>query len=72
MTNDDFTVPTPELAECAKINFENLERMAPQLKTHPFYRMAKEQLDAVCERLSAAPREVSDRDGSPGSGSGIG
>lgn len=34
-----------ELAECAKINFENLERAVPELKTHPFYIIAKGQLD---------------------------
>ena len=34
-----------ELAECAKINFENLERDMPRIKNHPFYMMAKAQLD---------------------------
>lgn len=34
-----------ELAECAKINFENLEGAVPGLKEHPYYRIAKAQLD---------------------------
>jgi hypothetical protein len=34
-----------ELAECAKINFENLERAVPGIRIHPFYRIAKAQLD---------------------------
>lgn len=34
-----------ELAECAKINFENLVKAVPILKEHPFYRIAKAQLD---------------------------
>jgi hypothetical protein len=53
MENDDFSVSTPELAECARINFENVERMAPQLKAHPIYALAKQQLDALCKRLAA-------------------
>lgn len=54
MADDGFSVSTPELAECAKINFENLERSIPGMSTHPFYAIAKEQLDAVCKRLSEA------------------
>lgn len=34
-----------ELAECAKINFENLEKAVPFLKQHPYYVIAKAQLD---------------------------
>jgi hypothetical protein len=34
-----------DLAECAKINFENLERAFPLIKEHPFYLIAKAQLD---------------------------
>lgn len=51
-TKDEFSAPTPELAECAKINFENVERMNPGLSRHPIYMLAKKQLDAVCARLS--------------------
>lgn len=52
-TKDEFSAPTAELAECAKINFENVERMNPGLARHPIYMLAKKQLDAVCARLSA-------------------
>lgn len=34
-----------ELLECAKINFENLERALPPLLEHPYYLIAKGQLD---------------------------
>lgn len=34
-----------ELAQCAQINFENLEKDFPKVKTHPFYTIAKAQLD---------------------------
>jgi hypothetical protein len=34
-----------ELVECAKINFENFERSVPQIKAHPFWKIAKGQLD---------------------------
>lgn len=34
-----------ELIECAKINFENLELVFPIIKEHPFYVIAKAQLD---------------------------
>lgn len=34
-----------ELAQCARINFENLERAVPSIKTILFYRIAKAQLD---------------------------
>ena len=43
-----------ELAECAKINFENLEAAVPFLKTHPYYVIAKSQLD---EALGGRPAE---------------
>lgn len=50
--DDEFSEDTPGLAECAKINFENVERMSPALKLHPIYMLAKQQLDAVCARLA--------------------
>ena len=34
-----------DLAECAKINFENFERAFPVAKAHPYYIFAKAQLD---------------------------
>lgn len=33
-----------ELAECAKINFQNLEDSFPILKRHPYFIIAKAQL----------------------------
>lgn len=33
------------IAECAKANFENLEKAVPMLKQHPYYLIAKAQLD---------------------------
>jgi hypothetical protein len=37
-----------ELVMCAQINFENLERAMPNVKNHPFYKIAKGQLDEAC------------------------
>lgn len=34
-----------EMAQCARINFENLERAFPTIKRHPYYQIAKAQLD---------------------------
>ena len=34
-----------ELALCAQVNFENFERACPQVKTHPYWMIAKGQLD---------------------------
>lgn len=34
-----------ELALCAQINFENLEKAFPLVVQHPFYKIAKAQLD---------------------------
>lgn len=34
-----------ELAMCAQVNFENLERALPIIAKHPYYRIAKAQLD---------------------------
>ena len=48
-----------EMAERAKINFENLEKAMEAIKSHPYYRIAKAQLDealgyqTVEESLSA-------------------
>lgn len=33
------------LALCAKINFENLEKVMPHVTRHPYYMIAKAQLD---------------------------
>lgn len=40
-----------ECVQNAQINFENLERFFPQLKTHPVYMIAKEQLDNGVNKL---------------------
>ena len=43
-----------ELLMCAQSNFENLEKAAPIVSKHPFYRIAKAQLD---EALGGMPVE---------------
>lgn len=45
-----------DLALCARINFENLERARPDVAIDPYYRIAKAQLD---EALGGMP--VDDR-----------
>lgn len=45
-----------ELVYCAKINFENLERARPDIKTDPFYRIAKAQLDEACGEMTVEER----------------
>ena len=42
---------TWELAEGAKINFENVVKMNPTLGHHPHFMIAMEQLANLCERL---------------------
>ncbi len=49
---DDFTTSNWELAESAKMNFENVARMAPAIAAHPIFQIAKMQLDALVKRLS--------------------
>jgi hypothetical protein len=43
-----------DLVHCAQINFENLERAWPDVAQHPYYRIAKAQLD---EALGGMPVE---------------
>lgn len=43
-----------ELAICARMNFENLEKAMPFIKKHPYYTIAKAQLD---EALGGRPVE---------------
>lgn len=49
------------LVRCAKINFENFERAVPAVRIHPYYTIAKAQLDEACgdgtvqEKLDASP-----------------
>ena len=40
-----------EIAECAKINFENVVRFNPALKSHPMFQLAMEQLDETIKQL---------------------
>jgi hypothetical protein len=40
-----------EILECAKINFENVEKMNPTLLLHPIYLLAKEQLNNGIKKL---------------------
>lgn len=43
-----------ELARCAQINFQNLEKALPALRKHPYYMIAKAQFD---EALGGRPAE---------------
>lgn len=44
---DDKARALVEAIRCAKVNFENLERMSPMLAKSPHYRIAKHQLDCA-------------------------
>ena len=48
---DGFSGDNAELAECAKLNFESVAKMAPALAAHPIFQIAKMQLDALVKRL---------------------
>lgn len=50
---DGFTDNTTELAQCAQINFQNVENMRPSLKTDPFWLIAMEQFNAVVHRMES-------------------
>lgn len=51
-----------ESLECAKMNFENFERAFPVAATHPYYMVAKLQLDHGLgysnEAFDAAEKEL--------------
>lgn len=49
-----------ELAECARINFENLERARPDVAVNPYYRIAKAQLDEALGGMTVEDRFVMD------------
>lgn len=49
---DGFTCDNAELAETAKINFENVVAEVPSLAVHPIFKFAMAQLDALVTRLS--------------------
>ena len=40
-----------EMLNCAKINFDNVLTMVPQLKAHPIFALALEQLNDGLELL---------------------
>ena len=42
---------TWEIAESAKINFENVVKMNPAVGKHPLFQIAMEQLDTVIKQL---------------------
>lgn len=54
-----------ELANCAKINFENFEKDMPGVVTHPFYRAAKAQLDEALGGKTVSESLGYDSDGKP-------
>lgn len=42
-----------EKAECVKINMDNLAKMNPEVKAHPMFVIAYEQLQDLCKSLEA-------------------
>ena len=40
-----------ESARCAKVNFDNIVKLNPQLATHPYFRIAYHQLKEALEHL---------------------
>jgi len=47
---DGFT-STDELAECVRINWDNMKRMMPTLSMHPLLPMFEAQLTALLDRV---------------------
>lgn len=50
---DGFTDNTTELAQCAQINFQNVEKMLPELGRHAYWQIAMEQFNAVVHRMES-------------------
>lgn len=50
---DGFTDDTTELAQCAQINFQNMENMCPSLRVDPFWLIAMQQFNAVVHRMES-------------------
>jgi hypothetical protein len=46
-----------ELFYCAKINFDNTEKMMPILKKHPIFQLAKEQLSEAIKKAEKNDEE---------------
>jgi hypothetical protein len=44
-----------EMARCAQVNFDNLVHQNPILKRHPYYLIARQQLDAAVAALEDKP-----------------
>lgn len=51
----DETTPPLELIRSAQINFENFEKAAPLGSIHPFYKIAKRQLDEGLKAMEHGP-----------------
>lgn len=51
-----------ELVMCAKINFENAQKMMPVLGSHPVFQMARQQLDEALRAVEASERQAVDAD----------
>ncbi len=47
----EFNFEIVEMIHRAQINFENLEKSFPSILTHPFYKVAKMQLDEAVKAL---------------------
>ncbi len=69
-----------ELAKCAQINFENFQRAVPGAMNHPYYKIAKLQLDEALggktvEEVLGPPKILGsvefDEDGNPINATGI-
>lgn len=45
-----------KILQCAQTNFENVERMIPQIAKHPIWEIAKTQLDAALDNLLTGSR----------------
>lgn len=48
---DGFTDDTAELAECVRINWDNMKKMMPTLGLHPLGPMFEPQLVALLDRV---------------------
>ena len=46
-----------EVAVSAQMNFENVVKMNPLLKSHPIFQLAMEQLQEVIDRLEKEEEE---------------
>lgn len=63
---DEFGEDTTSLAQCAQINFNNVEIMVPAIKSLPMWRLAVQQLNAVVHRMECDDGDIEGH--LPGSG----